>query len=104
MNDDSKQCRDLWASGIAVAVVVVTMLLTYAVDLLAHLRGSSLAYLGWFLLGGSAGCGFLALRGKRPRFLSVLRNAALLLGLATVGSAVALNIYAERIFSWWPGS
>jgi hypothetical protein len=104
MDDHARRRLDLWAMVIALATIVVTMILTYGVEVLVHLRGSSLAYLAWLLLAASVVCGLFALRVPRSRVLVVLRNITLVLGLVLVGCAVALNAYAGRMFKGWPGA
>ena len=100
MDNRSRRGFDIYALGIALGVIVVTVTLTFLSEVLMHCRGSSLMYLGWLLLAGSAIGGSLILGRSRSHTLAIFRNISLFLGLVLIGFAIALNAYAEGMFKW----
>ena len=91
---------DGWLPALALVMMGVTLLLTYASDLLASFRGSSLAYLGWALLALSALAGVTVLSGSVARWRLVLRNASFVGGMLVMALAIVLAVWAAHMFPW----
>ncbi len=83
---------------ISLALLVVTLVLTYTTEYFLAFQGSWLAILGWFLLAVAVVTALAIKRGKAPG-LTVLRNMTFILGVAVIVISSALCIWVYHEFN-----
>ena len=91
---------DVWLPVVALFIIAATALLTYVGSVLSSFRGSSLAYLGWALLGLSIVISVAVLAGASRRSAVILRNVVFMGGVVVMGLAVGLAVYTNNMFAW----
>ncbi len=96
----SRSLADVWLPTVALPVLATTAILTYLGGALDTFRGSSLAYLAWALLGVSGALGMAVFSGVRRPAMLLLRNIAFAAGIALIGFAIGLAVYANGMFAW----
>lgn len=84
---------------VALAVLVVTLVLTYTTEYFSLFHGAWLAILGWFLLAAAVVLA-LTVKNKDAVGMIVPRHIAFWLGIIVMASAIGLVIWANNMFSW----
>lgn len=93
---------DAFLFAAALCVLVLTLSLTYVWDILPTFRGSTLVYLAWVLLVLGGILSHMSESRYMGRATTVIKYVLLSAGLVLIAFAVALSIWAEKMFDWIP--